>query len=279
MAGYAETVDRLRWLMDALEKQLESLPDGTEVDIRVAREANCRRRITTDEATAAFEALKELGVLVNTPGGFVLNCTVLEQKASYRAGVREGLGLRHMTRPRVALCTSLPPGLAIEFETLLRQYAEDLRGVIVDLVAAAREDLVIASPFWDRQTIDEIGPLLLRRLEAGVSVTILGRFESRMPANVRNAFARFAIHPQFRLVSWYEQNTGDPFGAHTFHFKAVIADGGKRAYLGTANFTASGLRSRFEIGVLLEGETARRLGDIVKFVLTLARPVSLGVNP
>jgi len=146
-------------------------------------------------------------------------------------------------------------------------------------VAAAREDLVIASPFWDRHTIDEIEQLLLRRLEAGVSITILRRFESRMPVNVRNAFARFAIHPRFRLVSWNDQNTGDLFGAHTFHFKAVIADGGKRAYLGTANFTASGLRSRFEIGVLLEGETARRLGEIVKFVLTLARPVSLGVNP
>lgn len=278
MAAYAETVNRLRWLMDALENQLEGLSDGTEVDIRIARAADSRRRATADEATAAFEALKELGVLVNTPHGFVLNRTVLEQKASYRAGVRDGLEFRQKSKQRVALCTSLPPGLEIEVETLLRQYAEDLRGVIVDLVAAAREDLVIASPFWDRLTIDEIEPLLLRRLEAGVNVTILGRFDSRMPASVRNAFARFTVHPGFRLVSWYEQNPGDPFGAHTFHFKAVVADKGKRAYLGTANFTASGLRSRFEIGVLLEGETARRLDDIVKFVLTLARPVSIGVN-
>lgn len=279
MAAYAVTVDRLRWLMDALEILLESLPNGAEVDLHMAREAYRRRRATIDEATAALEALVELGVLVNTPGGFVLNHSALEQKASYREGVRDGLAVSQTETSQVTLCTSLPPGLTTEVETELRQYAEDLRGVIVDLVAGTREDLVIASPFWDRPTLDEIGLLLQRRLEAGVTVRLLGRFGAQMPANVRDAFARFAVYPRFQLFSWYEQSAGDPFGAHTFHFKAAVADRGKHAYIGTANFTASGLRSRFEIGVLLEGEKAQRLADIVNVVLTLARPICIGDKP
>lgn len=278
MAAYAKTVDKLKWLMDALENLLERMPDGAEVDSRLALEANRRRRATVDEAAAALEALMELGVLVNTSAGFVLNRSALDQKASYRAGVRDGLALVHTDTPRVALCASLPPGLSTEVETELRQYAEDLRGVIMDLVAGAREDLVIASPFWDRLTLDEIGPLLLRRLEAGVSVRLLSRFGAQMPSNVRDAFVRFSMYPGFRLVSWYEQSNGDPFGAHTFHFKAAVADGGKRAYLGSANFTTSGLRSRFEIGVLLEGEKAQRLADIINVVVALAQPISIGVN-
>jgi phosphatidylserine/phosphatidylglycerophosphate/cardiolipin synthase-like enzyme len=279
MVAYAEAVDRLGWLMDALEDHLENLPDRTEIDLHTAREVNRKRRATTDEATAALEALVELGALVRLPGCFVLNRSALEQMSLYRAGVRAGLVQVHTETPRVALCVSSPHGLPTEVETVLRQYAEDLRGVIVDLVAAAREDLVMASPFWDRQTLDEIGPLLLRRLEDGVRVRLLGRFGAQMSTSVSEALAPFTTYPGFRLVSWYHQSSGDPFASQTFHFKAAVADRGARAYLGTANFTVAGLRSRLEIGVLLEGETARRLSDIINVVLALGRPVSFGVNP
>jgi phosphatidylserine/phosphatidylglycerophosphate/cardiolipin synthase-like enzyme len=276
MAAYAEAVDRLGWLMDALEVQLESLPDGADVESNLAQEADRERRATKDEAMAALEALTELGVLASTPGGLVLKHSVLNQTSLYRAGVRAGLAIRRTDTSRVALCATVPPGLATRVETALRQYTEDLRGAIVDLVAGAREDIVMASPFWDRPTLDEIRPLLLRRLEAGVSVRLLGRFGAQIPTDVRDALIRLTNYSGFQLVSWYEQ--GNWNGTRTFHFKAAIVDGGRRAYLGTANFTASGLRSRLEIGVLLEGEMSRRLADIINVVLALARPVSLGDN-
>jgi phosphatidylserine/phosphatidylglycerophosphate/cardiolipin synthase-like enzyme len=156
----------------------------------------------------------------------------------------------------------------------MRSWTLDLRGAVVDLAAAAQHDLVLASPFWDAATVDDIGPVLEGRLDAGVRVRLLGRFERGIGADVRNAIAPLIAHPACKLLGWFEPSEGDPFGARTFHFKAAIADGGARGYLGTANFTESGLRSRLELGVLLEGETARRLADVVDAVLSLAHPIN-----
>lgn len=276
-AAYAAAVDQLRWLMDALEARLGSLPDGAAVDAETARCACPSRRATADEATAALDALAELGVLARAPGGRVLDRSALAATASYRAGVRAGLAVQRPDGPLVGLCAALPPGLAGAVEAALRRCTQDLRGAVVDLVAGARKDLVLVSPFWDAATLDEIGPVVTHRLAAGVCVRLLGRFEAGASADARDALARLASHPGCRLLSWYEPSGDDPFGTRTFHFKAAVADGGVRAYLGTANFTTSGLRSRLELRVVLEGETAWRLAEIVEAVLALARPAAVGV--
>lgn len=274
-AAYAAAVDALGWLIDALEARLDSLPNGAAVDAETARKACPRRRATADEATLAIDALAELGVLIRAVGGHILDRSALAATAAYRAGVRVGDAVHRSDAPRMGICSALPTGLTGVVEAALRRCTEYLRGAVVDLVAGARQDLVLVSPFWGAATLDEIGSVVLRRLAAGTCVRLLGRFGARMPASVRDALARLASHPGCRLLGWYEQSGKDPFGARTFHFKAAVADRGARAYLGTENFTASGLRSRLEIGVLLEGKTSRRLAEVVEAVPTLARPAPL----
>lgn len=58
----------------------------------------------------------------------------------------------------------------------------------------------------------------------------------------------------------------------TFHFKAAVADQGTKAYLGSANLTTSGLRSRMELGVILTGEVAGQLHRVIVAALALASP-------
>jgi phosphatidylserine/phosphatidylglycerophosphate/cardiolipin synthase-like enzyme len=276
--AYATAAGRLNWLMDALETKLDSLPNGSVITSEFVRSSCPGRRSTADEAAVVLGALEDIEVVTMGPNGYILQGSGLAMTARFRAGVRAGLAVRTEPDPGVRLCAALPSGLPAAVESALRIRTEDLRGVVVDLVAGAREELVLVSPFWDAATVDEIGPMLLQRLGAGVRVRVLGRFGTGTPTIESNALARLALHPRCHLLSWYEASQDDPFGARTFHFKAAIADSGLRAYLGTANFTTSGLRSRLEIGVILEGAAACRLAEIAEAVLTLARPVTPGAS-
>ncbi len=274
-ARYAASVDSLGWLMDALERDLERMSDGARLTIEGARSACAVRRATADEASAALDALGSLGVFSSGQRERVLDAKAFAASAAYRTGVRHGIAARDTATPAVRLCAALPQSLDAGVLDIFRTATDDLRGAVVDLVAQSSRDVVLASPFWDGATLQEIGPVLARRLENGVSVRLLGRFDREVTPEVRTALARLAAHRECQLLTWYEPTADDPFGARTFHFKAAIADGGSRAYLGTANFTASGLRSRFEMGVLLEGDVAKRLARVVEAVLILARPAAV----
>lgn len=267
-SSYAAAVERLGWLVDAVETSLSSRAEGTELTSEAVRSACAGRLATPDEALVALNALSEIGVL-GPPPKRRLSQANLASSAAYRAGIRDGLAARPRGSNPIRLCAAVPPGLTGSASIILRQTAEDLRGALMDMVAGAKTDLVLASPFWDDATMSDVAPLLSRRLESGVRLRILGRFNAGVPI----ALSQLAMRPRCTLLSWYESHSGDPFGSHTFHFKAAVADGGSRAYLGTANFTESGLRSRLEFGVLLEAEAAVRLATAVEAVLELATRV------
>lgn len=132
--------------------------------------------------------------------------------------------------------------------------------------------IVLAAPFWDRATALQLSELLERRLTAGVCVDILTRSAAKTGDGYAVLASRLGSHPQLRLYRWYERNSADMFGAQTFHFKAVVIDDGARAYLGSANMTAGGLRSRMELGTELQGEGARTLARVLDVVLAILRP-------
>lgn len=143
---------------------------------------------------------------------------------------------------------------------------------MLDVIAAAEQSLLIASPFWDATTSEEISKLVRKKLVAGVDVIILGRFTRDLPGPVRSGLRKISSHPNISILSWFEGSGAD---TQTFHFKAISADRGTRAYLGSANMTESSLRSRMEIGVVLRGKVAEELDRVLRIVMTLATRVSL----
>lgn len=273
--SYLATLQRLPWLMDAAEARLAPLADGCAVDTEFLRGSSADRLATFDEASAVMDALTSAGLLVAEGAIRKISRPAFTRTASYRKGVRDGLACRAVDVPAVRLCAALPIELTYEIGAQLRRLAEDLRGAIVDIAAGARQDLILASPFWDGSTLNELKPLLVKRLESGTRVRILGRFPKGVPRSARALLDSLAMHSRCELLSWNEPSSGDVFNTTTFHFKTAIADGGAHAYLGTANFTASGLRSRLELGVLLEGPSARKLFHVVETVLQVARMVPL----
>jgi len=157
-AAYVAAVDWLRWLMDALEVLLDSLPDGAAVEPETARGKCLRRPAMADDTTAAPDA---------------------------PAGACAGRPVQLADGPRVGLCAAFPLRLAGAVGAALRGRAEDLCDAVVDLVGA-------------------------------------------------------------------------------------------RPYLRTVSFATSGLRSRVASEALTQGETARRLSEMVEAVLPLARPATVG---
>lgn len=110
-----------------------------------------------------------------------------------------------------------------------------------------------------------------------MSLRLLGWFDNRTPNDIQESLLTLRAYDQCQVLSWYETSASDPFGTSTFHLKAAVVDG-NRGYLGTANFTVAGLRSRLELGILLQGQAAQRLAAVTDAVLSLARPVTWPVD-
>lgn len=275
---YARTVVAMPWLMDALEQYLANLENGAELTVADVRTNVADRLPTIDQVHAAIAALRDIGVLSELNSSDRFDRVELENTRGFRAGVRGGaLAASHDPGSAVRLCAALPPGLRGDVASTIRHVAEDLRGSVVNLVTGAERELLLVSPFWDVTTVEEFIPILTHRLHAGVRIRVMGRFEGSVSDPVQQAFRSLYAWKEFQLLQWYESWRADLFGAQTFHLKAAVADR-SRAYLGTANFTASGLRSRLELGVLLEGEPAERLVQVVRAVVSMGRPVGSGAS-
>jgi phosphatidylserine/phosphatidylglycerophosphate/cardiolipin synthase-like enzyme len=271
---YIRAASRLGWLLQALEDALHGQPEGAVINLQFVRRLNTPLLASEDEAKAALDALADVGVLSNQQHALVLRREALSEKLAYCRGVRKAVETSQRCESgTVKLCAALPGGLDSQVEKALRRHTIDMRSALIDLIATAREWLILASPFWDTETVTELAETLSRRLEAGVKVDILGRFDEKNNHVMRTLQSRLGGYERCQLFAWHEVDSSDWQKTQTFHFKALVADNGAKAYLGTANFTTSGLRSRMELGVILEGEAAQRLAQIIKVTLNVARPL------
>lgn len=269
---YTDAVLRIRTVIDAAESALLTVPDGT--SLTPHRLAHLLRyNATMDHCTLALAALADLAVVPTARGG-AFDHAVFVGSTPYRAGVRAGIDAAsaHASDTGLRLIQSVPGGLTARHRDALLREADDLRAAIVDLIMSARETLVLASPFWDDDTADELGHLLIARVQSGVHVTVLGRPPSRPSDAFGHLARRLCVERIARAYVWSYPMEGVPFGTQTFHFKTIVADGGVKAYVGSANFTTASLRSRMELGVLFHGGDARRLARIMEAVVTIARP-------
>jgi phosphatidylserine/phosphatidylglycerophosphate/cardiolipin synthase-like enzyme len=214
-------------------------------------------------------ALLDVGILL--PGQPLhLSKQALIKTSGYRRGVRDTLKVLPKQEQSAQLCATLPIGLASLVENALREEVLDLRATLFDLIASARTRVIVASPFWDNATANEISELFNKRLSSKVLIDVLGRIDKGSGNEYVTLARRFTSFPSIHFYNWYEPNSEDLFGTRTFHFKAVVVDNGDKAYLGSANMTSGGLRSRMELGVVLRGNTAVTLAHILEIVLRIS---------
>lgn len=268
---YVAALVQLDWLLEAIEAKLEEQSNRDLVTEAELAGLVTNRRASPDEVAAALYGLEALGVVSRSATGWNVRRGALAGTEQYRRGVRDGARAdpARTTADSVTLVAALPSTIAARARHSIEQHAADLRAALVDLIACAERRLVLASPFWDEETADELHSLLARRVAAGVMVDLLGRAVGgpTLGGRVVEDLAGRLGPNGCRAFAWSRFAARDPFGSETFHFKVAVADDGARAYVGTANFTVSGLRSRMELGIVARGPLARSLALILDAVL------------
>lgn len=134
----------------------------------------------------------------------------------------------------------------------LRTFTETLPSLL-ELVAKARSQLIIASPFLDTGFGHLLPRLQTFSAQGGSLLVItreLTRNDSRNSTIVRE-LRRICAKGKLAVASWEDEGLG-------LHIKALVADG-RRAYVGSANFTWGGIGQQAELGVLLEGPSVSRI--------------------
>jgi PLD-like domain len=279
MKVYVTIVNSHPWLLPPIEEALSNWDLAAAGDVsKIVRNIRAPggRPISDDEALIALNALCDLGVLERNGSRYILNKERLVATEELRGGVHAAVEILRASRKGgttdAQLCVSLPPRLSPAAEHVIHESSIDLRGGLLDVVASAKESLIVASPFWDAGTTADMVALARKKLASGVKVSLLGRFSRELPVEVKSQLAKIADDPGCAILSWFE---GTGTETQTFHFKAVSADRGYRAYMGSANMTVSSLRSRMELGVILSGTAASQLDRILRVVLTMATPFSV----
>jgi hypothetical protein len=112
-------------------------------------------------------------------------------------------------------------------------------------------------------------------LAADVQVVVLARSPAAGPSNREALDLLRTISvggKKCEMLVLDRRSDQDRFGTSTFHFKTACADG-QHVYLGSANFNTAGLASRWELGVMLGGSSARTVCTLVDSLLAAARPL------
>jgi phosphatidylserine/phosphatidylglycerophosphate/cardiolipin synthase-like enzyme len=275
---YIQTAKLYPWLIECVEGFL-SLHDVVPSKnlLRVFRNLSAQsgRPLSNDHALIAIAALEDLGIVSKSGLAYRYDSERFRETAQLRMGIKVALNLTVDDQPEDAkshICVSTPPSISAVAECLIRESCTDLRSGLLDLISGATRSIIIASPFWDASTTGEMVSLLGKRLNTGVQLSLIGRFSNDLPLSVEAELRRIAANKGCRILSWFEVAGNE---TETFHFKAVTIDDGRAGYIGSANMTASSLRSRMEIGIILKGDLALQLDRILRIVITLAKPMSV----
>ncbi|ORC37369.1 hypothetical protein B4O97_04035 [Marispirochaeta aestuarii] len=265
---YLEAARRLGRLLELVEKSLAYSNQTKSVGIHEIEAELSERSASYDEIKLALIGLEDLGVVNRTSGdNFEIDHAILKSTAEFRRGVAAALGMERASKSKVELCVTFPSSLSLDKQADIRRTALDLRTAVVDVIASAQQRVILAAPFWDSDTVSDISQVVERRLKSGVQLTILGRFNASSSKTLLARLEQLAHYPGCRVLTWNTPDTADRFGISTFHFKAAVSDYGRSAYLGSANFTVAGMRSRFEAGTILRGPIAQRLSMLMEIVL------------
>ncbi len=139
---------------------------------------------------------------------------------------------------------------------------EPLHGNLLNLIRSAEDNLVLMSPFLSERAYERLRPALHTAADNGANITLITRSLTYGNKDYNREFAR-SVRDDDRLAPYtttYEYIDDETWT--TFHAKIVVADG-RRAYLGTANLTHTGLGDNLELGVIFRDDTAARLDALV----------------
>jgi len=186
-------------------------------------------------------------------------------------GVNKG---RHRLGSTHALC-SAPAQLDVHLaEQAISSglWGGSLLVTLGEILRVAENDLIVFSPYWRTDGVQALLASAGRRSYNGVNVTVVTQPKSWMKAEDQEGLAFFesTLKSGGALVRMLAPRSHQGL-TPILHAKLIIADG-VRAYVGSANFTKSGLNHGLEAGVLVEGEIASAFWRWSKAISTTCEP-------
>jgi phosphatidylserine/phosphatidylglycerophosphate/cardiolipin synthase-like enzyme len=136
------------------------------------------------------------------------------------------------------------------------------------ILGGVERDLLIFAPYWRTDGVRSLLAAAGRKSYCGVTVRVYTQPSAKMNAHDQAGLSFFvdtmkAGGASVRVIAPAAVDGMSPF----LHAKLIIADAAK-AYVGSANFTNSGLDHGIEAGVLVEGEVANafaRWANVIEF--------------
>jgi len=152
-----------------------------------------------------------------------------------------------------------PHGIApfVSFENSVRQ----THGVLIEMFIEAQSYIILAAPYLKDLEFSNrnMHKALLSALERKVSLRIMTTTKSVASLSLK-IFENYDV--QF-LVPKSNLDNENIIGSHA---KFCIVDG-QSVYLGSANFTYSGLNTHFEMGIYFKGQLAKQVDSFWKHLV------------
>lgn len=166
------------------------------------------------------------------------------------------------------------PSHATELEARLMERGwrtaaiEPTERAFMSLVRQARRRLVVMTPFLDERGAEWLQELL-KPLPASVALTLVLRsLEDRSRSDYPlgfNLLADWLAERGVTVVNYSRQHIPRQ-GRETFHAKVILADT-TLAYVGSVNLTQASRDYSMELGVVLRGRAAGKIGEVVEAVI------------
>lgn len=237
--------------------------------------------VTEEGATqGVLECSTSIGLVESTPAGFkpcngaherfLRLAFALHAVEHYRSSVH-----RDATVAQVVLTKPPQPSVLEQKLSALGWRTADLEATdhaFHGMVRAARRRVVVMTPFFDstgaawlKELLSFVSPgvdcaLILRSLEDTTRKDYPLGFDALSP---------WLKEQGVRVCNYSIPRLGG--GRETFHAKAVLCDR-RVAYLGSTNVTAASLEHSMEMGVVLEGQAAAGVAEVIDAVLAAAMP-------
>ncbi len=139
----------------------------------------------------------------------------------------------------------------------LKQGIRGVESVVEELLGSARKELHVAAYVFTPQAIRVID-LMEAAARRGVEIMLVINDLESQDASIRNRLTSLQEDfGTFTLVDLSNLEKGQ------LHAKTIVADR-KRALIGSANFTWSGMVANYEIGVLVEGDICWKLAQLLE---------------
>jgi len=147
-------------------------------------------------------------------------------------------------------------------EILLPQ-TRSIDSVVQQLIQEAKREIHVAAYLLTKGALHIIEQLE-RSAENGIKITILVDHLEEQEYPIVRRLKSLATRPNVSVISFC-----DPKGGH-LHAKVLVVDRTK-AVIGSANLSWGGMVTNYEIGVLVEGETAWKIAEIIDRLVMLAK--------